>query len=142
MDEAASRGSLFLAPLGGGLRRRLTTPDSGWIDSAPAFSPDRRSLAFVRTLSILDSDVFVLPLNAGFIPSHEPRRVSSLHRLTQGLAWTRDGREIVFAAGPLGASRLWRVSVAGGSDPRPLAFAPENTVSPTISSQGQLGLRH
>ena len=124
MDEAASRGSLFLAPLGGGLRRRLTTPDSGWIDSAPAFSPDRRSLAFVRTLSILDGDVFVLPLNAGFIPSHEPRRVSSLHRLTQGLAWTRDGREIVFAAGPLGASRLWRVSVAGGSDPRPLRVRP------------------
>ena len=34
-----------------------TTPDPGWIDSAPVFSPDRRSLAFVRTLSILDGDV-------------------------------------------------------------------------------------
>lgn len=138
IDETGRGSSLFLAPLGGGPRRRLTTPDPGWSDTAPSFSPDRRSLAFVRSLSILDADVFVLPLSARFAPAGEPRRVSSLHRLTPGVTWTRDGREIIFASGQPGASRLWRVPVAGGIDARPLPFGPENALWPTISSRGHL----
>lgn len=138
IDETGGRSSLFLAPLGGGPRRRLTTPDPGWSDSAPTFSPDHRSLAFIRSLSILDADIFVLPLDAGLSSAGESRRVSSLYRMTPGLTWTRDGREIIFASGQPGASRLWRVSVAGGSEARPLQFGSENVLWPTISSQGHL----
>src|SRR3954447_6214893 len=138
MDETPNRASLFLAPLGGGPRRRLTSPDPGWRDSAPAFSPDHRSLAFIRSLSILDADVFVLPLAAGYAAAGEPRRISSLHRMTPGLAWTRDGREIIFASGQPGASRLWRASTRGEMNVRALRFSPENALWPAISSQGHL----
>jgi len=138
MDETSNRASLFLAPLSGGPRRRLTNPNLGWRDSDPAFSPDHRSLAFIRSLSIVDADVFALPLASGYAAASEPRRISSLHRMAPGLAWTRDGREIIFASGQRGASRLWRASVDGEMNVRALPFSPENALWPAISPQGHL----
>jgi Tol biopolymer transport system component len=138
MDESGRRSGLFLVPLSGGPRRRLTAPEEGWHDIAPAFSPNRQSIAFVRTLSILDADVFVLTLDASQIPVGAPRRLSSLRRMTSGLTWTRDSRDIIFASGQPGASRLWRVSAQRGGDARPLPFAQENVLWPAISSQGHL----
>ena len=138
LDESERRSGLFLVPLSGGLRRRLTIPEEGWHDIAPAFSPDRQSIAFVRTLSILDADVFVLPLDTSQVPLGPPRRVSSLRRMTPGLTWTRNGRDIIFASGQPGATRLWRVPALGGADARLLPFAQENVLWPAISSQGHL----
>lgn len=138
LDESERRSSLFLVPLSGGPRRLLTTPEDGWHDVAPAFSPDRRAIAFVRTLSILDADVFVLNLDARQVPAGAPRRLSSLRRMTPGITWTRDGRDIIFASGQRGVTRLWRVPAEGGTDARPLPFAQENVRWPAISSQGHL----
>ncbi len=138
MEETGAPASLYYTALDGGSRRRLTNPQPGWIDSAPAFSPNHRILAFVRSLSILDADVFVLPLDAAFRAAGEPRRVTFMHRMTAGLTWSADGREIIFASGQPGASRLYRTSIVGEISIRPLSFSPENARWPAISSQGYL----
>jgi Tol biopolymer transport system component len=49
------------------------------------------------------------------------------------LAWTPDGKEIIFDSSPAGKPRLWRVATSGGS-PEPLdAYG----IRPTISRQGK-----
>src|SRR5437762_3253758 len=83
-----------------GEKRRLTTPPSGR-DFNPAFSPDGRAIAFVRSQSAdtntetgLIADAFVLALTKDVRAKAEPRRITFDTRYTYGLAWTDDGREI------------------------------------------------
>ena len=51
------------------------------------------------------------------------------------LAWTADGREIVFSSNRGGGFSLWRVAVSGGT-PERVAVTGQNAFSPAISRQG------
>jgi WD40 repeat protein len=103
-------------------RRKLTSDfykDFG--DKVCAFSPDSKTLAFVRETSAFIGDIYLVPITGG-----EPKRLTFDGRDVLGLAWTPDGNEIVYGSG-----RLWRIAASGG-DPRSLdAFG----MNPTISRQ-------
>ncbi len=107
--------SVFAASPATGERTRLTVPADGEEDTHPRFSPDGRMLAFLRQRSVLGKDVFVLALDGGATP----------HAVTSGdwqptdLAWTPDGRTLVFSASRPGQEGLWRVDLNGGA-PEPL----------------------
>jgi Tol biopolymer transport system component/tRNA A-37 threonylcarbamoyl transferase component Bud32 len=124
---------IFLLSRETGEKRRLTRPPPQYLmgDFSPAFSPDGRTLAFVRASDIPESDIYLVPVAGG-----EPRRLTSGNRTTVGLAWAPDGKSIVFSSSRsprAGYFALWRVSVSGG-EPQPLQFG-EQGISPTVSGQ-------
>jgi Tol biopolymer transport system component len=112
--------------------RQLTSPPARWFgDQYPVLSPDGQMLAFARMSSWAVEDIYIMPAAGG-----EPRRLTFDKQLIQGLAWTRDGRSIVFSSARGGTSRLWRIAVAGG-EPELLGVGGDNTIYPAIPRHGQ-----
>jgi len=131
--------SIFMVSLDTGKRRRLTMPPRLEGDSEPKFSPDGKTIAFVRVHDLIIGDIFVVPIDAD-----EPKQVTFMGHLTSigndfsGLAWTADGKEIVFSAGPIegGNNSLWRVKIPGGTPEKVNELAGVNATEPAISRQG------
>ena len=69
-----------------------------------AISPDGRTVAFCRVLQTSGCELFVAPAAGG-----EGHRLTNDERIIYGMAWTPDGREIIFASTRQNALRLWRV---------------------------------
>jgi Tol biopolymer transport system component/DNA-binding winged helix-turn-helix (wHTH) protein len=118
--------SIFLLSLDSLEVRRLTSPQGSVGDYNPAFSPDGRTLAFSRGSQGMTS-IYTAPLSGG-----EEQRLITGVQYGWGLAWTPDGRDIVFArAGWLAdAGWLWKIPRAGGQPVR-LQFGQEG-VEPSI----------
>jgi Tol biopolymer transport system component len=134
-----TQDSVYLSSVETGEKRRLTYPPPGSGDGSPAFSPDGKHLAFSRTFMFGVSEVYVLDLSNGQTARGAPKQISLRKQWTSSLAWTRNGREIVFASGPGlsgGARTLWRVSASGSGASRLLALAGEHGRWPAISLQG------
>jgi eukaryotic-like serine/threonine-protein kinase len=106
-DGVPDSGGLDLFDIDSGHRTRLTTQG---VDSLPAFSPDGKWVAFRRELTGYAQELFVMPASGG-----QARQLTSDARPIEGITWTADSREIVFASTrkPVEGS-LWRVSVSGG----------------------------
>ena len=122
-DRTASNGptSILLLSLDTLAARRLTSPGIPG-DYNPAFSPDGKTLAFNRGSQGVTS-IYTLPVGGG-----EERRLITGSQFGWGLAWTPDGRNIVFGrAGWLAKSGwLWKISRYGG-EPERLQFGQEGT---------------
>jgi Tol biopolymer transport system component len=108
-------------------RRRLATPSADcqrtWI---PAFSPDGESLAVACTLSVGRDRLTVMPATGG-----TGRRLLAAPADISGLAWTPDGRFVVFTT----QGDLWRVRVEGG-EPEKL-LAGHDTELPAVALKGR-----
>ncbi len=123
--------SIFLLSLESLEKRQVTTPPAGSIgDSTPAFSPDGKVLAFVRGASSRDVEIYVMPATGG-----EPKRLTFDNRSGRSLAWSTDGREIVFSLWYYGSLRLWKVPALGGT-PEQLAVGGEGASTLAVSRQG------
>ena len=135
-SSAGDPFSIFLISVETGKRWNLTSPRLSTTaapegDSCPVFFPDGRSLAFSRGSRSSFRDIFVVPIEGG-----EPRRLIS-GRLTYGLDWTADSREIIFssAVGAGARRRLWRTPASRASAEL-IAVGGEFALNPTLSSQG------
>ena len=115
-DEGAS---IFLLSLDSLEVRRLTSPMRPSSDFNPEFSPDSQTLAFVRVSQV--SAVYTIPVSGG-----KEQVLISNNRSKRGLAWTPDGRDLVFA----NADGLWKISVREGA-PQRLQFGQDG-VEPSI----------
>ncbi|MBO0857417.1 MAG: PD40 domain-containing protein, partial [Chloracidobacterium sp.] len=124
--------SIYLVSIETGEKRKLTTPAAGAFgDSYPAFSPDGKTLAFLRSSSRATTDLYLMSVTGG-----APRRLTFDNTSILGLAWTSDGREIVIASRRGGSIfSLWRIPAAGGT-PERLPTIGESVISPAISRQG------
>ena len=123
--------SIFLLTLESLETRQITSPPAGFLgDSTPAFSPDGKLLAFVRGASSRDVEIYVMPAAGG-----EPKRLTFDNRSGRSLAWTADGKDIVFSLWFYGNLRLWRVSASGGT-PEQLTVGGEGGSTLAISRQG------
>jgi Tol biopolymer transport system component len=111
-DEDSS--SIFLFSLDSSEMRRLTSPVGTVGDYNPAFSPDGRTLAFNRGTQGITS-IYTVPVVGG-----TEHRLISGAQYGWGLAWTPDGRDIVFGrAGWLeDAAWLWKIPARGGQPQR------------------------
>ncbi|MGD8898214.1 MAG: protein kinase, partial [Acidobacteriota bacterium] len=132
-DRPEDPNGLFLLSIESRERRRLTRPPAADLgDWAPRFSPDGRTLAFIRSVGLPENDIYVVPVDG-----EGERRLTMLDTWMAGLDWAPDGQSIVFSSPGLGvgsASSLWRVPVSGGT-PERLAFG-ENGSRPTCSREG------
>ena len=121
-DRASRResASIFLLSLDSLEVRRLTSPLRSRGDFNPEFSPDGQTLAFARDSQGVQS-IYAIPVSGG-----EEQRLTSDTTQKWGLAWTPDGREVVFASG----GWLWKISLRGG-EPERLQFGQDG-VQPSI----------
>lgn len=127
-------GSLFLLSIDTGQKRRLTFhSERPFVDAGPAFSPDGRSLAFVRTSAPPLSDLYVVPMSADFVPVADPRRLTSWNRFTTSPAWLRNGKELIVGAGNWENVGLWRVDASGKGSARRLEFTGDYATHPALS---------
>jgi Tol biopolymer transport system component len=109
----------------------LTSPQNHVFDCEAVFSPDGRSLAFVRGFAGGgNGDLFLLGVSGG-----EPRQLT-FGNSAGTFAWTPDGGEIVFSSVMGGLQNLWRVSSSGGT-PRPVEGIGGPASRPSISSKGE-----
>ena len=127
--------SLSLISIETGEKQKLTFPPTEHAeyngDTNPAFSPDGKTLAFIRIGSLGVSDVYLAPVSGG-----EPRRLTFDNMTAIGLTWTADGREIIFRSNRGGYPTLWRIPAVGGT-PELLPAVGDEAIEPAISHQGQ-----
>lgn len=123
--------SIFLVSPDTGEKRRLTNPPATATgEFAPAFSPDGKSLAFIRSESFALDNVYLVAVSGG-----EPRQLTSVHQQMQqmaGLAWTADGRELIYSTGLQCGQSLWRIPVNGGQ-PEWITASGQNAATPAAS---------
>jgi Tol biopolymer transport system component/DNA-binding winged helix-turn-helix (wHTH) protein len=134
--ESAPFG-LWLVPLDGGPPRRLTNVGSeASYDAAPAFSPDRKRLAFIRAISPTRTRVFVLPLTEQLQPSGTPVPVTDGKVAVHAIAWM-DNRRIVYSTGGYFARRLGILDLDSGGTTGVEGFG-EGAASLSIAPNGTL----
>jgi len=124
--------AIYLLSTETGEKLKITSPPRETEgDFYPGFSPDGKSLAFIRSACLETSDIYLVSLAGG-----EPRRLTFDNASILGFAWTPDGREIVFSS-RRGSSlhSLWRMPVAGGM-PQRVPAVGQKAISPTFSYQG------
>ena len=120
---------IFVVGADGTGRRRLT--DGPGSSTTPVWSPDGRTIAFVRQIGD-GSQVYVMNADGG-----APRALTAGAGRVAGPAWSPDGRQIVFAATRNGVSRI-AIMGYDGSGRRGLAPSPRDQVAPAWSPDGRL----
>jgi Tol biopolymer transport system component/DNA-binding winged helix-turn-helix (wHTH) protein len=124
--------SLYLISPENGDKHRLTTPPSSVIgDCSPAFSPDGKWLAFVRVISAVVGEVYLVPADGG-----QPRQLTFSNEGISNLTWTPDGREIVFCSRYGGRANLLRIAAAGGDSPQWISASGSSAQYPAFSVRG------
>lgn len=131
-DAPGAPPGIFLVSLGSGEKRRLTrSPESGHGDANPAFSPDGRSLAFLRSSgSLQSSSPYLLPVDTRGYPSGDPRKIETDRADLTRLDWSADGRSLICS----GLSSLFRIPLSGGPA-EPLPF--QNAGDPSVARRGR-----
>ncbi len=123
---------IFLLNVETGAKRRLTSPPSGlYGDFDAAFSPDGKTIAFKRVTGIHVADIYLVPANGG-----EASRLTRLNQGINGIAWTPDGRDIIFSSSTTSENGvLMKVSVPQGT-PERLPLSGHGITDPAITRQG------
>ena len=121
--------ALYSLDLAAGTRTRLTHPPPGTFgDAYPVSSPTGEFLAFARQSPSRVYDIWVMARSGG-----EPRRVTWDQRYISGLAWTADGKHLVFVSDRGGPDpALWKVPANGGR-PQSLAVLPSHSKMLAVS---------
>lgn len=113
--------SLYLLDVGSGQKRKLTSPPEKTIgDSMVSFSPDGRSIAFVRAASLAVMDIFTVDVQNGSV-----RRLTDEKRRIHGMAWNTDDGKLIFSSAREPGVRLWRLSPNGGKPERILGIGDQ-----------------
>jgi Tol biopolymer transport system component len=79
--------------------------------------------------------MYVVPISTGPGVSENVCRLRFDQRTIGGLAWTPDGRGIIFGSNRTGVRNLWQVPVSGGA-PERIDAAGDNASYPSISRDG------
>ncbi len=122
--------SIWIKQLDHGPFTRLTFNGQ---DRRPFWSPDGRSVAFVRD-SGGSSAIYSRPADG----SGDDRLLVRIDRLVQEGAWSADGRWIIVRTdnGQAGAGDIVAVPVGGGA-PLPIATSPFTELNPALSPDGR-----
>ncbi|NIO27652.1 MAG: hypothetical protein GTO29_03755 [Candidatus Latescibacteria bacterium] len=121
-----------------GANRELTpTAPLGRDDVDPVYSPDGKSIAFVRKLATGMEDIYIVSVEGG-----APRRITDSFQSVDGFDWQPEGQFLICSAFTGSSQALWRVSVANGE----VTWVPgigDWAFSPSIARQtGRMVYQH
>ncbi|UCF38777.1 MAG: PD40 domain-containing protein [Acidobacteriota bacterium] len=135
--QAGSGFGLILIPVSTGAPIQLTEAPAGYMgDHSPAFSPEGRSLVFVRSLGERLSDLFVLHLNEDYHPRGEAAwQLTDSGSLVLAPVWLSDGRRVIYSTGTWPRLRLMEVDVSMPGDSRQIPFLGEGISSAAYSAR-------
>lgn len=134
LDLTSKEAGIFTINLQTGEKTRITAPAAPFVDHTPRFSPDGRSLAFIRYFSSFRREIFVVQANGG----GEPAQITSDDVRIYGLAWNNDSRKLFFTSfRAVNQLNLWQVSVDGGEEPQLIPTGSRDLQSLTISPNGR-----
>ena len=126
-SDADPAGGIDLISVATGERRAVTSPKPPAFDVCPAFSPDGRALAYAACegggAGVAVCDIHVQALDDQLRPRAEARRLTRQAGWIQGVAWTRDGRSIVYGVNAIPNPYLWRVRADGRTPPERVELA-------------------
>ena len=107
-SSASKPNSIYLVAVATGEQRLLTQPDQmvGG-DIEPHFSPDSRTLSFVRYIHRSRQELFSLSVTGG-----QPKQLTDDGKQISGHDWMPDGNQIIFASDRGGEFRLWKLNSA------------------------------
>jgi Tol biopolymer transport system component len=129
--------SIVRVSVHGGEKRALTfPPENIQGDGGPSISPDGKTLAFTRTFGLFENDIFVVSLSEDMLLSGAPLRVTSDNKEIDGLAWTADGRRLVFSSNRGGRRELWQMSLRPRGEPVRLMAAGDDPRDVEVARQG------
>jgi Tol biopolymer transport system component len=125
--------SLFLVSAKTGAKKRLTWPPEPSIgDGWPAVSSDGRTVAFARYSQDIGANIHLMSSSGG-----QPRPITAEKASLYGLAWSPDGRDVIFSSNRDGGFRLWRAAAAAvKASPSPVQTAGEDARFPAFSQAG------
>ncbi len=127
-SEAAS---VYLLSLDNLEKHALTSPPPAILgDSNPVFSPDGKSVAFLRD-GLDAQEIYVVPVQGG-----APRQVTFDKRMILGISWNADGRDLIFSSNRGGSPSLWRIPGRGGTPERLPLGAGGRALRPTVARKG------
>ncbi|RKZ06961.1 hypothetical protein DRQ32_10580, partial [bacterium] len=106
--EPDGPAQLFVLDLDSLERRPLVSTVEG-LDVGPVFSPDGKTIAFLRMDGAGLQDIYLVPAKGG-----KPRRVTQGLLQVRGMDWTRDGRSLICAAVSSAYYGLWLVDLKDG----------------------------
>ncbi|MFN7937830.1 MAG: protein kinase [Bryobacteraceae bacterium] len=129
--------AIYVSDVALGSRRQVSHPPANTIgDVSCEVSPDGSTIALVRNRNGEDSDIYLVSMNGT-----SERKLTFDHALIRGLAWTPNGKEIVYSARRRSVQpELWRVPVSGGA-PKLIEGALEGAVDPTIGGSAESSWR-
>jgi Tol biopolymer transport system component/predicted Ser/Thr protein kinase len=131
-------GGLHLYSAETGEQRPLTNPPVEEIgDTAPAVSPDGRTLAFSRVSPDgYNVALWLLHLGEDYKPLGKEEQVQTGNMTNLDATWLPDGSEFVFSSGTGYNRGLWRIAVSNGATPKRINLDASNAVAPAISRLG------
>ncbi|MBM3810810.1 MAG: hypothetical protein FJW20_04165 [Acidimicrobiia bacterium] len=117
--------SIFLLNLESGKKTRLTQPEELIIgDLAPRFSPDGRTVAFIRAFHRSQQELYTVPVSGG---TASPVTPNSLQ--VSSVDWA--GADLLFGQSRGGEFRIWRYS--SGKAPAPTSVYAEFPIQFTLA---------
>jgi Tol biopolymer transport system component len=134
-DADGQMNGIVVIPIDRGEPRRLiwTTVSTGTYHY-PTVSPTGDVLGYALCHGGASCDLHVIELTTERTSKGPPRRLTGQNSQARGIAWTPDGRSLIYGT-RVGRSSLWRVPLVGGQ-PERLELAGDNVAFPAVSSAG------
>jgi Tol biopolymer transport system component/DNA-binding winged helix-turn-helix (wHTH) protein len=109
-----------------------TSPDSAG-DVKPAFAPDGRRLAFIRSDRLDRQRIVVADREGG-----DERVLALPPQQIRGLDWMPDGEALIYSARSGRGFGLWRLALNAGATPEPLPIDGDDLWNPSASRDGRV----